>query len=92
MNFGPPKWVTEGANEALLDVSANHYSHPKGRIRLRNALKEHYSPTFNRELNADTEILITSGANEGESSQIDARYLLVCRSIRYVGRISRTRR
>lgn len=65
MNFGPPKWVTEGAYEALKDVSANHYSHPKGRIRLRQALKEHYSPLFHRDLNADTEILITSGANEG---------------------------
>jgi kynurenine aminotransferase len=65
MNFGPPKWVTEAANEALQSVAANHYSHPKGRIRLRNAIKSHYDPLFNRDLDVETEILVTSGANEG---------------------------
>jgi kynurenine aminotransferase len=65
MNFGPPEWVKEGANVALQDVSANHYSHPKGRIRLREAIRDYYSPSFERKLNVDTEILISSGANEG---------------------------
>jgi kynurenine aminotransferase len=66
MNFAPPQWVKDAATEALSTVSANHYSHPKGRIRLREALQKHYSPQFNRELNLDTEILVTSGANEGK--------------------------
>ena len=65
MNFGRPQWVIDAANEALATVSANHYSHPKGRIRLREAIRDFYSKSFQRELNADTEILITSGANEG---------------------------
>jgi len=72
MNFSPPHWVTEAAEEALHSVVANHYSHPKGRIRLREALKTFYSPLFNRELDVDSEILVTSGANEGQYSVFTA--------------------
>lgn len=72
MNFGPPTWVTQAAEKALNEVSPNHYSHPKGRIRLREAIKKHYSSDFGRELNVETEILVTSGANEGEYSILTA--------------------
>jgi kynurenine aminotransferase len=65
MNFAPPKWVTVAAEEALNTVGPNHYSHPKGRPRLRNAIKQFYGSQFNRDLNVDSEILVTSGANEG---------------------------
>lgn len=65
MNFGPPKWITAAAEEALNTVGPNHYSHPRGRPRLRQAIKQFYGPQFNRDLNIDTEILVTSGANEG---------------------------
>ena len=66
MNFGPPQWVKEAAEEALNTVAANHYSHPKGRIRLREAIKKVYGPQLGRNLNVDKEILVTSGANTGE--------------------------
>ena len=66
MNFAPPDWVKEAADEALATVAGNHYSHPRGRIRLREALRDHYSPAFNRTLDVNTEILVTSGANEGK--------------------------
>ena len=72
MNFSPPGWVTEAANEALHTVAPNHYSHPKGRIRLREAIKNFYSPSFGRELDVETEILVTSGANEGQYSVFTA--------------------
>lgn len=65
MNFAPPAWIREAAEEALQSVTANHYSHPKGRLRLREAIKKHYEPDFARSLDVDTEILVTSGANEG---------------------------
>lgn len=65
MNFAPPKWVTKAAEEALQSVTSNHYSHPRGRIRLREALKEFYSPLLQRDLDVESEILVTSGANEG---------------------------
>lgn len=66
MNFPPPVWVKKAAEEALGVVAANHYSHPKGRIRLREAIKNFYGPQFNRELDVEKEILVTSGANEGK--------------------------
>ncbi|RPD67036.1 PLP-dependent transferase [Lentinus tigrinus ALCF2SS1-7] len=68
MNFAPPEWVKSAAEEALNSVATNHYSHPKGRLRLREALKAHYEPEFGRKLDVDSEILITSGANEGQYS------------------------
>lgn len=70
MNFPPPKWVTDAADEALKAILPNHYSHPKGRIRLRNAIKNFYQNSFNRELDVETEILVTSGANQGSVTLI----------------------
>ncbi|RDB22855.1 putative aminotransferase C6B12.04c [Hypsizygus marmoreus] len=72
MNFSPPQWVTEAAQTALRDIAPNHYSHPRGRIRLREAIKNFYSPQFNRELDVESEILVTSGANEGQYSVFTA--------------------
>ncbi|OCH90701.1 PLP-dependent transferase [Obba rivulosa] len=68
MNFAPPVWVKEAAEEALNQVQTNHYSHPKGRLRLREAIKNFYGPQFGRELDVESEILVTSGANEGQYS------------------------
>ncbi|THH12218.1 hypothetical protein EW145_g149 [Phellinidium pouzarii] len=72
MNFSPPQWAKDAANEALSSVSGNHYSHPRGRIRLREALKKHYDPLFGRDLDVESEILVTSGANEGLYSVLTA--------------------
>ncbi|PPQ65241.1 hypothetical protein CVT26_000218 [Gymnopilus dilepis] len=72
MNFAPPKWVTEAAEDALNLVAPNHYSHPRGRIRLREAIKAFYGPQFHRELDVESEILVTSGANEGQYSVFTA--------------------
>lgn len=81
MNFSPPEWVTEAANEALKTVAPNHYSHPKGRIRLREAIKNFYGPSFGRELDVETEILVTSGANEGKDILL---YLSLKRNDKYI--------
>ncbi|KDR83595.1 hypothetical protein GALMADRAFT_235859 [Galerina marginata CBS 339.88] len=72
MNFAPPKWVTDAAEVALNAVASNHYSHPRGRIRLREAIKAFYGPQLNRELDVESEILVTSGANEGQYSVFTA--------------------
>lgn len=37
----------------------------QGRPRLKKALADAYSPFFGRKLNPDTEVTITTGANEG---------------------------
>ncbi|OBZ89446.1 putative aminotransferase C6B12.04c [Choanephora cucurbitarum] len=65
MNFAPPSVVQAAAKEALETVEANHYSHPKGRIRLRQAIAASYGKELNRELDPETEILVSAGANEG---------------------------
>ncbi|KAE9395526.1 PLP-dependent transferase [Gymnopus androsaceus JB14] len=72
MNFPPPVWLKKAAEEALGVVAANHYSHPKGRMRLREAIKNVYGPQLNRVLDVEKEILVTSGANEGQYSVFTA--------------------
>lgn len=37
----------------------------QGRPRLKRALAKAYSPLFGRDVNPDTEVTITTGANEG---------------------------
>ncbi|KAI0632631.1 PLP-dependent transferase [Trametes polyzona] len=54
MNFAPPPWAREAAEEALRSVEGNHYSPPKGRPAVRTGL------------DPETEIVVTSGANEGQ--------------------------
>ena len=46
MNFPPPVWARDAAEEALRSVEGNHYSPAKGRLRLRNANKEFYGMQF----------------------------------------------
>lgn len=65
MNFPPPVWARDAAEEALRSVEGNHYAPAKGRLRLRKAIKEFYGTEFRKELDPDTEIIVTSGANEG---------------------------
>ncbi|KAF2236646.1 kynurenine-oxoglutarate transaminase 1 mitochondrial precursor [Viridothelium virens] len=63
--YNPPKFVTDAAKEALDKVDCNQYSPTKGRPRLKRAIANAYSPFFGRTLNPDTEVTITTGANEG---------------------------
>ncbi|KAH8915007.1 aminotransferase [Atractiella rhizophila] len=67
MNWTPPEFIQKAAFSAITQVETNHYSHPRGRIRLRNALSEYLSPSMGlgRNLDPAKEIVITSGANEG---------------------------
>ncbi|KAK9897908.1 PLP-dependent transferase, partial [Cystobasidium minutum MCA 4210] len=77
MDWSPPEYIRSAAEEAI-DRSAetNHYSIPRGRARLRNALASYLSPSFNlpegRQLDPTTEILVTSGANVGMYSCLAA--------------------
>lgn len=71
MNWKPPQWVRDASQKAMdEDVMSNHYSHPRGRPRLLNAISKHYSPQFEnlvqegRQLKPE-EIVVTAGANEG---------------------------
>ncbi|MCJ1309128.1 hypothetical protein MMC25_002783 [Agyrium rufum] len=63
--YNPPKFVIDAAKEALNRVDCNQYSPTKGRPRLKKAIADAYSPFFGRKISPDTEVTITTGANEG---------------------------
>lgn len=63
--YNPPDFVLNAAKQALDRVDCNQYAPTRGRPRLKKALSDAYSPFWGRTLNPDTEITITTGANEG---------------------------
>ncbi|PCD44911.1 hypothetical protein AU210_000360 [Fusarium oxysporum f. sp. radicis-cucumerinum] len=63
--YNPPDFILNAAKEALDRVECNQYAPAKGRPRLRKALADAYSPLWGRQLDPESEIIITTGANEG---------------------------
>ncbi|KAI1041526.1 hypothetical protein LB505_001649 [Fusarium chuoi] len=63
--YNPPGFILDAAKEALDRVECNQYAPAKGRPRLRKALADAYSPFWRRQLDPETDIIITTGANEG---------------------------
>ncbi|GAB7342259.1 hypothetical protein MBLNU457_g0501t1 [Dothideomycetes sp. NU457] len=63
--YNPPQFVIDAAKGALDRVECNQYSPTKGRPRLKKALADAYTPFFGRTINPETEVTITTGANEG---------------------------
>ncbi|KAK0634665.1 pyridoxal phosphate-dependent transferase [Bombardia bombarda] len=63
--YNPPQFILNAAKQALDRVECNQYSPTRGRPRLRKALSEAYAPLWGRKLDPETEITITTGANEG---------------------------
>lgn len=71
-SYSPPKFAIEAAKEALDQPLLNQYAPTRGLPILRKALADSYSPSYDRQLNPDTEIVVTSGANEGMLSAFTA--------------------
>ncbi|KAG5922188.1 hypothetical protein E4U42_005570, partial [Claviceps africana] len=63
--YNPPGFLLQAAKEALDRVDCNQYSPTKGRPRLRRAIADAYSPFWGRRIDPETEVTITTGANEG---------------------------
>ncbi|CAP70523.1 uncharacterized protein PODANS_3_5900 [Podospora anserina S mat+] len=63
--YNPPDFILSAAKSALDRVECNQYSPTKGRPRLLKALADAYSPFWGRQLDPNTEITVTTGANEG---------------------------
>ncbi|KAI3646443.1 hypothetical protein MP228_009371 [Amoeboaphelidium protococcarum] len=63
-NFEASPFVKDAAKMAV-DSNFNQYSPPKGMPQLRKVLAEEYGPLLNRQLNGETDIIVTAGANEG---------------------------
>ncbi|KAK9448488.1 pyridoxal phosphate-dependent transferase [Limtongia smithiae] len=64
-SYNPPEFAIRAAQAALNDVSCNQYSHTRGRPSLRQALAAAYEPSLKRKINWETDVVVTSGANEG---------------------------
>ena len=71
--YNPPQFIIDAAKSALDRVECNQYSPTKGRPRLKKALADAYSPFFGRKLDPETEVTITTGANEGEKNRAGTR-------------------
>ncbi|EQK99662.1 Aspartate/tyrosine/aromatic aminotransferase [Ophiocordyceps sinensis CO18] len=63
--YNPPGFILEAAKQALDRVECNQYSPTKGRPRLKKAIADAYSPFCGRKIDPETEVTITTGANEG---------------------------
>ncbi|KAK3941776.1 putative kynurenine--oxoglutarate transaminase BNA3 [Diplogelasinospora grovesii] len=63
--YNPPEFILNAAKQALDRVECNQYSPTKGRPRLRQAIADAYSPFWGRKMDPETEVTITTGANEG---------------------------
>ncbi|OJJ49465.1 hypothetical protein ASPZODRAFT_14180 [Penicilliopsis zonata CBS 506.65] len=63
--YNPPKFALDAAKAALDRVDCNQYSPTKGRPRLKQAIADAHEASFGRKLDPETEVTITTGANEG---------------------------
>ncbi|EFX06618.1 aminotransferase, class i/classii [Grosmannia clavigera kw1407] len=70
--YNPPAFLLAAAKASLDRVDCNQYSPTKGRPRLRKAIAAAYSPFWGRTLDPETEVTVTSGANEGMLSVFTA--------------------
>ncbi|KAJ1673126.1 arylformamidase, partial [Spiromyces aspiralis] len=65
MNFPAPDFIKEAGRQCVSDDACNQYSPPRGRPRLLNAVARRYSQILGRELDPNTNIAVSAGANEG---------------------------
>lgn len=63
--YAPPQFVVDAAIEALGKVECNQYAPTRGLPRLKKALASVYSTWMGRSIDANTEVTISTGANEG---------------------------
>lgn len=63
--YAPPQFIVDAAIEALGTVDTNQYSPTKGRPRLKKALVKGYSEWLERPIDSETEVTVTTSANEG---------------------------
>ncbi|KAK9443299.1 hypothetical protein VB005_04370 [Metarhizium brunneum] len=70
--YNPPDFIIDAARDALLKVDCNQYAPTKGKHSLKKAVAEHYTVRLGRRIDAETEVTITTGANEGILSALMA--------------------
>ena len=70
-NFPAPDFVKEAAQHAI-GADLNQYARSAGHPRLIHALAKVYGPLFGRDLNPQSEIVVTTGATEGIFATVQA--------------------
>lgn len=70
-NFAAPDFIKQAAQRAIA-ADLNQYARSAGHLPLVNQLVALYSPLFGRELDAQREIVVTTGATEGIFATIQA--------------------
>ncbi|GMG18437.1 unnamed protein product [[Candida] boidinii] len=63
-SYSPPDFAIKYAKEAFDDPLTNQYAPPRGKPQLLNSLAKSYTKFFGKEIK-QTEICVTTGANEG---------------------------
>ncbi|KAJ9573679.1 hypothetical protein L9F63_008949 [Diploptera punctata] len=65
-DYPPPDYVTKGLAEVVTGENCllNQYTRGFGHPRLVNAISKLYSKLLNRDINPNTEVLVTAGAYE----------------------------
>ena len=71
-DFAPPEFVMSAMAEAARNPACLQYSRSQGALPLVEAISDHYSPTFKRQIDPLTEVLVTAGASQGISSALQA--------------------
>jgi kynurenine aminotransferase len=64
--YNPPEFIIEAAQQALTKVDCNQYAPTRGKPTLKRAVANPYSKLMNRQIDPETEVAITTGANEGK--------------------------
>lgn len=64
--YNPPDFIIEAAQQALTKVDCNQYAPTRGKPTLKRAVARQYSKLLERPIDPETEVVITTGANEGE--------------------------
>jgi kynurenine aminotransferase len=63
--YAPPQFVVDAAIGALGRAECNQYAPTRGLPRLRKALASVYSDWLGKSIDAESEVTVTTGANEG---------------------------
>ncbi|KAL8766383.1 MAG: hypothetical protein Q9209_006817 [Squamulea sp. 1 TL-2023] len=71
-DFNPPPFVVEAHQKALLQVDCNQYGPTMGRARLKTAIANMYWPIYDKPIDGDKNICISTGATAAILSSLMA--------------------
>ncbi|KAH9226806.1 hypothetical protein K456DRAFT_1754636 [Colletotrichum gloeosporioides 23] len=82
--YNPPEFIMDAAKEAVTKVDSNQYWPTTGRPSLKRAIAESYSEALETKIDPDTEVNITTGANEDMNPTYISNIEMAGGEVRYV--------